>query len=340
MTSYYEAIGLLAICGQTANKEPVHSVHKPTRAKKRTPFHDYSPYPTFRYTPPLHQRPNQHPYLTHQPAHYTPHGITASGPAPGPGGGIGGPPPMGGPAPTAGAPGGPAGPPPQAPVAAQSPLVHHVGPPQGAQMHVGTPVSASGASISPAPHVTPQSAHRQLPRPPQPSQGTPGAGFPAEGAVVAGLARYPPGSPEQPIQPRGTPSPNMRSMSMTPRRDSLPGTTSSGSVTPRSRHKSGRVSTTMHPDPKQQYKTEECNICGRPFKGPKASTHKQQHIRRLHPESYMPKRGGKKKADREMSAESMPPSQSQSPQQMGSSTFYPGDLANVANAAMAMQYPQ
>jgi hypothetical protein len=44
-----------------------------------------------------------------------------------------------------------------------------------------------------------------------------------------------------------------------------------------------------------QYKSEDCPICGRNFKGPKASTHKQQHIRRLHPEDYIPKRGGKKR---------------------------------------------
>lgn len=43
------------------------------------------------------------------------------------------------------------------------------------------------------------------------------------------------------------------------------------------------------------FKVEECHICGRNFKGPKASTHKQQHIRRLHPEDYTPKRGGKKR---------------------------------------------
>lgn len=43
------------------------------------------------------------------------------------------------------------------------------------------------------------------------------------------------------------------------------------------------------------FKVEECHICGRSFKGPKASTHKQQHIRRLHPEDYTPKRGGKKR---------------------------------------------
>jgi hypothetical protein len=43
------------------------------------------------------------------------------------------------------------------------------------------------------------------------------------------------------------------------------------------------------------YRSEDCPICGRNFKGPKASTHKQQHIRRLHPEDYTPKRGGKKR---------------------------------------------
>lgn len=44
-----------------------------------------------------------------------------------------------------------------------------------------------------------------------------------------------------------------------------------------------------------QYRQEECPHCGRLFKGPKASTHKQQHIRRLHPNDYTPKRGGKKR---------------------------------------------
>lgn len=56
-----------------------------------------------------------------------------------------------------------------------------------------------------------------------------------------------------------------------------------------------RQSTAQPPNPNIQYKTEECPICGRHFKGPKASTHKQQHIRRLHPEDYIPKRGGKKR---------------------------------------------
>ncbi|KAG5360793.1 hypothetical protein CJU89_3883 [Yarrowia sp. B02] len=279
MTSYYDGVGFLAICGKAGSAEPLKFAPSPRLAPpKRTRLNEFAPYPTFRQ-PSVHQRPNQHPYLTHQPAHYTPHGISASSSAPGgPAGPAGGPPP-----------------PPQV----QSPVVSVATPPLG---------------HSPAPRV--------LPRAPQQTAGTPGgAGFSAEAAVAV----------EQP-----TPSPNLRALSMTPRRDSLPGNTSSGSATPRHAVKSGRASTQMHPDPKQQYKTEECNICGRPFKGPKASTHKQQHIRRLHPESYMPKRGGKKKVDaRETSVESMPPSQSQSPQQSG---FYSGDLANVANAAM--QFPQ
>ncbi|KAK9455024.1 hypothetical protein V1511DRAFT_487898 [Dipodascopsis uninucleata] len=45
-----------------------------------------------------------------------------------------------------------------------------------------------------------------------------------------------------------------------------------------------------------ELRSEDCHICGRNFKGPKASTHKQQHIRRLHPDDYIPKRGGKKRA--------------------------------------------
>lgn len=43
-----------------------------------------------------------------------------------------------------------------------------------------------------------------------------------------------------------------------------------------------------------QFRVEVCQICGRDFKGRKAATHKQQHIRRLHPAEYTPKRGGKK----------------------------------------------
>lgn len=51
----------------------------------------------------------------------------------------------------------------------------------------------------------------------------------------------------------------------------------------------------MQSDTNGTYRSEDCPICGRNFKGPKASTHKQQHIRRLHPEDYTPKRGGKKR---------------------------------------------
>lgn len=43
-----------------------------------------------------------------------------------------------------------------------------------------------------------------------------------------------------------------------------------------------------------EFSVESCQICGREFKGAKASTHKQQHIRRLHPTEYIPKRGGKR----------------------------------------------
>lgn len=43
-----------------------------------------------------------------------------------------------------------------------------------------------------------------------------------------------------------------------------------------------------------EYTVESCQICGRAFKGAKAGTHKQQHIRRLHPTEYIPKRGGKR----------------------------------------------
>ncbi|KAK9476880.1 hypothetical protein V1514DRAFT_344273 [Lipomyces japonicus] len=45
-----------------------------------------------------------------------------------------------------------------------------------------------------------------------------------------------------------------------------------------------------------EHRQEICHICGRVFKGAKSSTHKQQHIRRLHPDHYQPKRGGKKRA--------------------------------------------
>ncbi|ODV92008.1 hypothetical protein CANCADRAFT_80963 [Tortispora caseinolytica NRRL Y-17796] len=56
----------------------------------------------------------------------------------------------------------------------------------------------------------------------------------------------------------------------------------------------GRTSTNTS-NGTQVYRSEECHICGRIFKGPKSSTHKQQHIRRLHPDDYIPKRGGKKR---------------------------------------------
>ncbi|ONH69710.1 hypothetical protein BON22_0051 [Cyberlindnera fabianii] len=36
-----------------------------------------------------------------------------------------------------------------------------------------------------------------------------------------------------------------------------------------------------------------CEYCERVFRGPKASTHKQQHIKRLHPENYVRKKGGR-----------------------------------------------
>uniref|UniRef100_A0A060TBM8 ARAD1D33220p n=1 Tax=Blastobotrys adeninivorans TaxID=409370 RepID=A0A060TBM8_BLAAD len=57
----------------------------------------------------------------------------------------------------------------------------------------------------------------------------------------------------------------------------------------------GTRHSTVQPSPGVVYKTEECPVCGRHFKGPKAATHKQQHIRRLHPQDYIPKRGGKKR---------------------------------------------
>jgi hypothetical protein len=34
-----------------------------------------------------------------------------------------------------------------------------------------------------------------------------------------------------------------------------------------------------------------CEYCDRVFRGPKASTHKQQHIKRIHPENYVKKKG-------------------------------------------------
>lgn len=44
-----------------------------------------------------------------------------------------------------------------------------------------------------------------------------------------------------------------------------------------------------------KYTVEICPICQRHFPGAKAATHKQQHIRRLHPEHYRPKKGGKRR---------------------------------------------
>ena len=56
-----------------------------------------------------------------------------------------------------------------------------------------------------------------------------------------------------------------------------------------------RAATPASPADASQYRVEVCQICGRDFKGRKAATHKQQHIRRLHPAEYTPKRGGKKR---------------------------------------------
>lgn len=56
--------------------------------------------------------------------------------------------------------------------------------------------------------------------------------------------------------------------------------------------KPARVVTKHDPS---KYPIEVCPICSRPFPGPKAATHKQQHIRRLHPADYRPKKGGKNK---------------------------------------------
>ncbi|KAH3674640.1 hypothetical protein WICMUC_003186 [Wickerhamomyces mucosus] len=40
--------------------------------------------------------------------------------------------------------------------------------------------------------------------------------------------------------------------------------------------------------------TENCLYCSRIFKGPKASTHKQQHIKKLHPTMYIRKKSGRR----------------------------------------------
>lgn len=57
---------------------------------------------------------------------------------------------------------------------------------------------------------------------------------------------------------------------------------------------SGVASSMTSDSDSQGFRVEVCQICGRDFKGRKAATHKQQHIRRLHPTEYTPKRGGKK----------------------------------------------
>lgn len=41
---------------------------------------------------------------------------------------------------------------------------------------------------------------------------------------------------------------------------------------------------------------EVCEYCERVFRGPKSSTHKQQHIKRIHPDFYYRKKGGVKKS--------------------------------------------
>lgn len=82
-----------------------------------------------------------------------------------------------------------------------------------------------------------------------------------------------------------TPTPNVHSNnnSTATSRSSTP------SHTPRIPHNAG---TTSSDDGTQ----EECDFCKRVFRGPKSSTHKQQHIKRIHPDAYVRKRGGVKKS--------------------------------------------
>ncbi|KAK9235959.1 hypothetical protein V1525DRAFT_238160 [Lipomyces kononenkoae] len=89
-------------------------------------------------------------------------------------------------------------------------------------------------------------------------------------------------SPGQQIPQRAPPQKRQRPTSTAPSAKpavshSLPASSSSSAIPP-------------------ELRSEECHICGRIFRGPKSSTHKQQHIRRLHPDDYQPKRGGKKRA--------------------------------------------
>ncbi|KAJ8100266.1 hypothetical protein POJ06DRAFT_100451 [Lipomyces tetrasporus] len=89
--------------------------------------------------------------------------------------------------------------------------------------------------------------------------------------------------------------PNLRP-SQTPQRAPPPKRQRPSSTTPGTKPSVSHAPSSSSSAVPPELRSEECHICGRIFRGPKSSTHKQQHIRRLHPDDYQPKRGGKKRA--------------------------------------------
>lgn len=84
----------------------------------------------------------------------------------------------------------------------------------------------------------------------------------------------------------GAPGTPNRSRSITP---------TTTTHTPRIPHNAGTTSS-------DDGTSEECEYCKRIFRGPKSSTHKQQHIKRLHPDAYVRKKGGVRSKSTMMSA--------------------------------------
>lgn len=146
------------------------------------------------------------------------------------------------------------------------------------------PVTATGSTRGTLPYVQAQrAAFSQLApnqRPDVRSAGTLTSG-PAAGSAPA-AARGTSGTPGAFQTSTGAAAANIGTIRPTQQSAQQYGTSQHSSQSPAASQNRG-------------YRVEECPICGREFKGPKASTHRQQHIRRLHPDNYTPKRGGKKK---------------------------------------------
>ncbi|KAH3687385.1 hypothetical protein WICPIJ_001662 [Wickerhamomyces pijperi] len=73
--------------------------------------------------------------------------------------------------------------------------------------------------------------------------------------------------------------------------DTLLSSSTDSKPTPRTPHNAGTTSNDIGI-------VESCEFCLRQFRGPKARTHRQQHIKKLHPDSYTRKKSGRKSGTR------------------------------------------